>query len=138
MHSALLRFLVLLRFFFRRLLFFRLVRFGPRVLLLLCAWFGRRGPTLRLRTLALRRSHRPLSWLIPVGLWPIIRLGLSLRNEPAQRPMTPPQGERSQPERGAPPSEPRAQQQQHARPEPNKAEEKKSPEEKPKQNEKPQ
>src|SRR5579859_164267 len=79
MHSALLRFLVLLRFFFRRLLFFRLVRFGPRVLLLLCAWFGRRGPTLRLRTLALRRSHRPLSWLIPVGLWPIIRLGLSLR-----------------------------------------------------------
>src|SRR5450755_1605509 len=73
LQDFLLRFLVRLRFFFRRLLLFRLVRRGRRVLLWLCPWC-RRSPAFGLRRLARRRSHGPLGWLTPVRLWPIIRL----------------------------------------------------------------
>ena len=73
----LLRLLVLFRLLVLRLLFCRLRGLGLRVLLLL--WrrpsFPLGRSALGLRTLARRRSQRPLSWLTPVGLWPIVRLG---------------------------------------------------------------
>jgi hypothetical protein len=74
--NLLLRFLVLLRLFFLRLLFFRLDRHGLRMLLLLrsrsCFRLGRRA--LGLRTLDWWRSQWPLRCLIPVGLRPMVRL----------------------------------------------------------------
>ena len=71
------RLLVRFRLFFLLLLLVRLQRPGLRALLLLrlTLRFRRRRSALGLRALARRRSLRPLSRLIPVGLWPVIRLG---------------------------------------------------------------